>query len=212
MPVRNPIPRHCICAALGDVHTAHREPPHSPARRVFLKAALGAGLALPFAETGLAEDPKTARPKQGDLFVYVSGDNAGHVIGPADVAAGSAPVLAWPMEAASNTVRDGSRLNQVLLVRFDPAVVFDDSTRERSADGVVAYSASCTHALCPVTGWKAEQQLMWCPCHNSEFDPRNGGKVVFGPAPRSLPALPLKISDGALTAKGAFLGRVGQTA
>jgi len=77
--------------------------------------------------------------------------------------------------------------------------------------GVVAYSANCTHALCPVTGWKAERQLLWCPCHNSEFDPRNGADVVFGPAPRPLPALPLKITGDALTAAGTFLGRVGHT-
>jgi Rieske Fe-S protein len=179
---------------------------------VLLKGALAAGLALPFAKTGLPADPKTARPQQGDLFVFVSGDNAGQVIGLADLPPGSAPVLAWPMEAASKSVRDGSRLNQVLLVRFDAAAALDDSTRAHSADGVMGYSASCTHALCPVTGWKAEQQLMWCPCHNSEFDPRRGGKVVFGPAPRPLPALPLKVIDGALTATGTFIGRVGHTA
>jgi Rieske Fe-S protein len=53
--------------------------------------------------------------------------------------------------------------------------------------------------------------LLWCPCHNSEFDPRNGADVVFGPAPRPLPALPLKIADDTLVAAGTFLGRVGHT-
>ena len=211
MPQRFPISQACNCASLGGTLNIHPEQPGLLARRALLKSALAAGLVLPFAETGRATDPKTARPQQGDLFVFAGGDESGRVIGPADVPAGDAPVLAWPMEAASKTVRDGSRLNQVLLVRLD-AVALDDVTRERSVDGVVAYSASCTHALCPVTGWKAEQQLMWCPCHNSEFDPRSGGKVVFGPAPRPLPALPLKLSDGALTATGTFLGRVGHTA
>ena len=208
MPERLPISRPCHCAASADAADFHR--PELLARRALLKGALAAGLAPPFTETALPDDPKAARPQQGDLFVFVRGDKAGTVIAPADVPAGGAPLFAWPMEPSSKTVRDGSRLNQVLLVRLD-ADAFDDKTRERSADGVVAYSANCTHALCPVTGWKAERQLLWCPCHNSEFDPRNGADVVFGPAPRPLPALPLKIADGALTAAGTFLGRVGHT-
>jgi Rieske Fe-S protein len=114
------------------------------------------------------------------------------------------------MEALSRTVRDGSRLNLVLLVRLEDASL-DDATRGRAAEGIVAYSASCTHALCPVSGWKAERWVLWCPCHNSEFDPRNGAKVVFGPAPRPLPALPVRVADGTVMAAGTFLGRVGQT-
>ena len=47
-----------------------------------------------------------------------------------------------------------------------------------------------------------------CPCHDSEFDPKDGARVVTGPAPRRLP-LPLKIVDGVLMAAGGFAGRVG---
>jgi Rieske Fe-S protein len=54
-----------------------------------------------------------------------------------------------------------------------------------------------------------KEQHFQCPCHQSEFDPRDGGKNVFGPAPRGLAALPLKISDGKLQAAGGFIGRVG---
>ena len=208
MPQRLPVSRPCPCAASADAANFHQS--ESLARRALLKGALAAGVALPFTETALPDYPKTARPQQGDLFVFVRGDKAGTVISPADVPAEGAPLFAWPMERSSKTVRDGSRLNQILLVRLD-ADAFDDKTRERSADGVVAYSANCTHALCPVTGWKAERQLLWCPCHNSEFDPRNGADVVFGPAPRPLPALPLKIAGDALTAAGTFLGLVGHT-
>ena len=179
-------------------------------RRALLQGAVAAGLTTAFADRALAADPKDRRPQAGDLFVFFSGPKADQIISPSDLPVGEPPVLAWPMDASSRTVRDGSRLNLVLLVRFDEASL-DETTRGRAAEGIVAYSGSCTHQLCPVSGWKAEQQHLWCPCHNSEYDPRHGAKVVFGPAPRPLPALPLKIAGGALTAAGSFLGRVGQT-
>jgi rieske iron-sulfur protein len=201
----------CRCVASHDAEgCADREEPPSRARRALLKGALAAGLTTAFAEPAPAADPKANRPQAGDLFVFFSGPRAGQLISPSDLAVGAAPVLAWPMEAASRTVRDGSRLALVLLVRLDEASL-DDATRGRATEGIVAYAASCTHALCPVSGWKAEQQVLWCPCHNSEFDPRNGAKVVFGPAPRPLPGLPLRMADGALMAAGTFLGRVGHT-
>jgi Rieske Fe-S protein len=48
-----------------------------------------------------------------------------------------------------------------------------------------------------------------CPCHNSEYDPRQGAQVVFGPAPRRLAALPLALAGGALSVAGGFIGKVG---
>ncbi len=73
----------------------------------------------------------------------------------------------------------------------------------------MAFSAICTHAGCTVSGWMPKQQRFLCPCHGSEYDPKLGAKAVFGPAPRRLAALPLKISHGVLTATGGFIGRVG---
>ena len=201
----------CRCVAVQAAERcAPQEQPPSPLRRALLQGAVAAGLTTAFADSALAADPKDRRPQAGDLFVFFSGPKADQIVSLSDLPVGEAPVLAWPMDASSRTVRDGSRLNLVLLVRLDEASL-DDATRGRAAEGIVAYSASCTHALCPVSGWKVEQQVLWCPCHNSEYDPRHGAKVVFGPAPRPLPALPLKIAGGALTAAGTFLGRVGQT-
>jgi Rieske Fe-S protein len=70
------------------------------------------------------------------------------------------------MDPAGNVVRSGSRLNKVLLVRLDPAVL-DPPTGGRAADGVVAYSAICPHTGCEVVGWSADLQILECPCHNS---------------------------------------------
>ena len=64
-----------------------------------------------------------------------------------------------------------------------------------------------------VTGWVKEasgdKAVFKCACHNSEYDPRQSAKVLFGPAPRRLAALPLAISDGALTVAVPFVGKVG---
>jgi ubiquinol-cytochrome c reductase iron-sulfur subunit len=48
-----------------------------------------------------------------------------------------------------------------------------------------------------------------CPCHYSTFDVRRGAEVIFGPAGRPLPQLPLRIEQGALVAAGELSGRVG---
>ena len=183
-------------------------------RRRLVKGALGAGLAVglgaPLGRTALAQGTRMARPDKGDLLVYASGDKTREVIRLADLSVGGPPVIAWPMDPVSKSLRDGSRLNQVILVRLN-AEDLDEATRARSAEGVVGYSATCTHALCPVTGWNAEKHVLRCPCHNSEYDPGRAGEVVFGPAPRPLPGLPLAVTDGTLTAAGKFLGKVGQT-
>jgi Rieske Fe-S protein len=176
-------------------------------RRALLTAALGAGLVSALAPgTAKAEGP--ARPQPGDHFVFASGDKEGTEITPADLAEGAPQVLAWPMDPTTKKPRDGSRLAQVLLIRLDPASL-DEETKPHAADGIVAYAATCSHAQCPVLGWNAEKKAFHCHCHNSEYDPRHDAKVVFGPAPRPLPALPLKLDNGALVAAGTFLGRVG---
>ena len=49
-----------------------------------------------------------------------------------------------------------------------------------------------------------------CPCHYSTFDPAAGGTVLFGPAGRDLPQLPLMIDgQGNLRAAGNFSGPPG---
>jgi Rieske Fe-S protein len=179
-------------------------------RRNFFRIALATGLNVSLGETLADDAASNAPPQPGDRFVFSDGERAGQEIAPADIPLGGPQVVAWPIEPASKIVRSGSRLSQVVLVKLDPASL-DDETRSRSAEGVVAYSAVCKHAQCPVTGWIPEKQLLHCYCHDSQYDPRHGAKVVFGPAPRSLPALPVKIVDGVLMAAGKFLGKVGQS-
>jgi Rieske Fe-S protein len=168
-------------------------------RRVLLLAGLG--LALRQIDAG------SSRPKAGDLFVK-PGDATKSPLTPGDIPIGAAQTLAWPMDSSDGIVRSGSRLNQVILLRLDPDALSQE-TRARAADGVVAYTSICTHTGCDVDDWEPSARLLACQCHSSQFDPRDGARVVDGPAPRPLPALPLKIVDGKLAVAQPFTAPVG---
>ncbi len=182
----------------------------SSERRSILRAALGLGLAAPFANFAVAqdEDPKNLPPQPGDRLVFFAGDRDGEVIAADDLTVGGPQVQAFPMDPASGVVRDGSALNQVLLVRLDPEEL-SQKTQANAADGVVAYSAICTHEACPVTAWDEKRNRLYCNCHGSAFDPADAAKVVMGPATRRLPMLPIKVEEGVLVVAGEFTGRVG---
>jgi len=151
--------------------------------------------------------PENERPKEGDLLVSVDSESP-VPLQPKDIPIGGPPMVAWAMDQVGNLVRKGSRLNKVLLLRLDPATLVG-ATKERAADGVVAYSAICPHAGCEVDAWVDDQKILECSCHYSRYNPRNGAAVLDGPAPRALPALPLKIVDGNLAVAKPFTARVG---
>ncbi len=146
-------------------------------------------------------------PQTGDQLVELGHETEARPLRPDDVGLQD-PVLAWAYDPGKKIVRNGSRLNMVLLMRFDPATLGDEE-RQLASGGVVAYSAVCTHQQCWVTDWLKSAQVLQCPCHQSQYDLRHGAKVVGGPAPRSLPALPLKVTNGVLDIAGPFTGRVG---
>jgi rieske iron-sulfur protein len=178
-------------------------------RRIGRRATLEVGLCLALAP-GLAlaqTDPTRERPKEGDLLIAI-GTTSPEPLKPDDLPLGDKQMMAWPIDPASNTVRNGSRLNKILLLRLDPAG-FDPETKDHAVDGVVAYSAICTHTGCDVTIWHPDRQLLECPCHFSIYNPKAGANVLSGPAPRRLPALPLKIAEGRLVVSKPFTGRAG---
>lgn len=149
------------------------------------------------------------RAQPGDQLVFKSGDRKGEVIAFADVVAGAKPLVGYPYDPVNDVLRRGSRLNQIIVLRLPPDE-YTDEVRARAVDGVIAYSAICTHENCPVTGWHPEHQQFICPCHESHYDPKNGARVVSGPAKRALPALPLTVEDGVLIAAGGLTGKVGK--
>jgi rieske iron-sulfur protein len=176
-------------------------------RRALLAAGVGLGVGLVAGVAGAQADPARDRPQEGDLLTR-AGDDAPAPLTAENVPRDGGQIMAWPMDPAANVVRDGSRLNKVLLLRLDPAEL-DAQTAERSADGVVAYSAICPHTGCEVVNWYSDRHILECPCHNSQYDPKAGARVISGPSPRGLAALPLRIADGRLMVARAFIGRLG---
>ena len=177
-----------------------------PDRRTALKAGIGVCAGLAFARAS-AQDAASLMPKEGDLLVR-DRDASATPLTPDMIAAGASPIFAWAMDPVARTVSSGSRLNALLVLRLDPQSLAPD-TRARSADGIVAYTAICTHNGCDVDDWLKTEQLLSCSCHSSVFDPKDAARVVDGPAPRGLPALPLAIADGRLVVAGPFTSKVG---
>lgn len=99
----------------------------------------------------------------------------------------------------------------VLLMRLDPQdLKEDEDRRDWSYDGIVAYSKVCTHVGCPVALYEQHTHHLLCPCHQSQFDVTDEAKVVFGPASRPLPQLPITVDDeGYLIARSDFEEPVG---
>jgi rieske iron-sulfur protein len=178
-------------------------------RRTVLKAAVSAWVCIGIAPVALSaqEDPALRRPQENDLLVR-DDDSSLTPLRPEDLPLGAAQVMAWAIDPATGVARSGTRLNRVLLLRLEEGHLSPD-TRSRAADGVVAYTAICTHNGCEVVEWVSDEQALSCPCHGTEFDPKDGGRVIDGPAPRPLPALPLKVVDGKLTVAKPFTTRVG---
>ena len=76
--------------------------------------------------------------------------------------------------------------------------------------GIVAYSKICTHVGCPAALYEQTTHHILCPCHQSTFEALNGAKVIFGPAARPLPQLPIGVdSEGYLIATSDFHEPVG---
>ena len=99
----------------------------------------------------------------------------------------------------------------VLLVRVNPSDLNEDPAKaDWSYQGIVAYSKICTHVGCPVALYEQHTHHLLCPCHQSTFDLANHCEVVFGPASRPLPQLPIAVdAEGYLIAQSDFLDPVG---
>lgn len=151
-----------------------------------------------------ASDP----PTPGDRLVVAYGVRTGELITPDSLALDTKQELAFPQDPVTGVIRNGTRLNQLVVTRV-PLDRLSEQTRERAAGDVVAYSGVCSHTGCDVTDWNSEFARFQCPCHESQFDPSDAARVVGGPAPWPLAALPLTLVEGVITVARAFEGRVG---
>ena len=100
--------------------------------------------------------------------------------------------------------------SSVILLRLNPEDIQVQKELDWGYDGIVAYSKICTHVGCPVGLYEQQTHHLLCPCHQSTFDVTNDCAVIFGPAHRPLPQLPITVdSEGYLVARSGFHEAVG---
>ncbi len=151
----------------------------------------------------------------------VVNDVAGTPITPDDVQIGQLvngePEVFFENKPNGDPKFEGTELLQakakaaVILVRMRPQDIHAAKGRENwGVNGILCYSKICTHVGCPISLWEQQTHHLLCPCHQSTFDLANNGKVIFGPAARPLPQLPITVdSEGYLVARSDFHEPVG---
>ena len=106
-----------------------------------------------------------------------------------------------------------------IIIKFGPGeVVYTQQSQPAdgftvqnwTVDNIVCYSKICTHVGCPAALYEQTTHHILCPCHQSTFDATRGAKVIFGPATRALPQLPMTVdAEGYLVARSDFTEPVG---
>lgn len=98
----------------------------------------------------------------------------------------------------------------IILVRMDPDEIRAQQGEGWDYQGILAYSKICTHVGCPIALYEQRTHHLLCPCHQSTFDLADAGNVVFGPAARRMPQLPIGVDEeGYLVAMSDFAEPVG---
>jgi ubiquinol-cytochrome c reductase iron-sulfur subunit len=145
-------------------------------------------------------------------------DPSGTPIRAADVTLGSAfHVIPEGLNELPHGRLEAKAKAAVLLMRLKPEDLhgtdggpIPEDRADWSFRGIVAYSKICTHVGCPVALYEQQTHHLLCPCHQSQFDITREARVIFGPAKRPLPQLPITVDDeGYLIARSDFTEPVG---
>ena len=168
-------------------------------------------------------------PLPGDVLEHtvwekgmrVVNDVSGTPIKPGEMEIGqlvnAEPAIFFETDEEGEHLIEGVELQQekakaaVILVKMKPEDITPLETRKNwGVEGVLCFSKICTHVGCPISLWEQQTHHLLCPCHQSTFDLGDNGKVVFGPAARALPQLPLMLdAEGYLVAQSDFKEPVG---
>ena len=98
----------------------------------------------------------------------------------------------------------------IILVRMEPGEIRSQQGDGWDYQGILAYSKICTHVGCPIALYEHRTHHLLCPCHQSTFDLADSGNVVFGPAARRMPQLPIGVDEeGFLVAMSDFHEPIG---
>ncbi|HLS73745.1 MAG TPA: Rieske 2Fe-2S domain-containing protein [Actinomycetaceae bacterium] len=160
---------------------------------------------------GEVPDGTGGRLPDGSLGRRLAVDPDDRPIRAADVTNGSAfQVIPHGLPGEDGYLEEKAKA-VVFLTRIDPSeLTISPERRDWSYDGIVAYSKVCTHVGCPVALYEQQTHHLLCPCHQSTFDLADEAKVVFGPAKRALPQLPITVdTEGYLVARSDFHEPIG---
>ena len=147
----------------------------------------------------IREDAPITRRDYLRMLVTISG---GLLAGTAAVALG---LFRRRDEPTGREVRVAEAIPPGGSARFRYPTDEDSAIAIRLADGtLVAYSSVCTHLSCTVL-WNLKEGRIDCPCHDGEFDPRDG-HVLAGPPPRPLPRIELEERPDGIHAVGTAAG------
>lgn len=185
-------------------------------RPLIRNTLLGAGILAIFPAIAIFRD---LGPLPGDVLrqtmwdegVRLTRDPSGTPIRASDVTIGSAfHVIPEGLNESEHKLEEKAKA-VVLLMRLNPESLNPSPGREDwGYDGIVAYSKICTHVGCPVALYEQQTHHLLCPCHQSTFDLTQECKVIFGPAARPLPQLPISVDEeGYLVATSDFQEPVG---
>ncbi|MFD1713266.1 Rieske 2Fe-2S domain-containing protein [Amnibacterium flavum] len=188
-------------------------------RKLLRNSLFGAFIAFPLPAIFLFRDLAPADNDPAELLrhtmweegVRLTRDPEGTPIKASDVTLGSAfHVIPEGLNETEHKLEEKAKA-AVLLMRLKPEDLNVSPGREDwNYQGIVAYSKICTHVGCPVALYEQQTHHLLCPCHQSQFDIKNEAEVIFGPAKRPLPQLPITIdADGYLVARRDFTEPVG---
>jgi thiosulfate dehydrogenase (quinone) large subunit len=113
---------------------------------------------------------------------------------------GVTPTTGGGSQATTSPVPSGTAIGPASDVPVGGSAAFTDPATgdpslviQQTAGKFVAFDAVCPHAGCTVA-YQSSSKIIACPCHGSEFNPRNGD-VIRGPATYGL--TPIRIITGA---------------
>ena len=178
-------------------------------RRTLIGALVVSPLPAVVLFRGLAPDANPVPLLQHTMWakgVRLTRDPSGTPIKASDVTLGSAfHVIPDGLNESEDKLEEKAKA-AVLLMRLKPEDLHVSAGREDwNYNGIVAYSKICTHVGCPVALYEQQTHHLLCPCHQSQFDITHEAQVIFGPAKRPLPQLPITVdSEGYLVARSDF--------
>ncbi|MER6915832.1 Rieske (2Fe-2S) protein [Streptomyces sp. NPDC000594] len=164
------------------------------ARRTIVSAVGAAGLATALVACG-SDDADTKKSGTGDTSAETGGGTDGGTTGGTGDSGGTGGT-GDSGDTGGTGGSGGKELAKVADIPEGGGTIVDGLViTQPSAGTFKAFSAKCTHQGCAVKS--VENNLINCPCHNSNFDATDGS-VKSGPATAPLPEQAITVEAGAI--------------